>query len=58
MHSHELTTGRTFGARFDPGEDFFPALENFCRDNGIRQGYIPMFLAAFAESDPIPRVSG
>ena len=51
MHSHELTTGRTFGARFDPGEDFFPALENFCRDNGIRQGYIPMFLAAFAESD-------
>jgi len=20
MHSHQLTTGRTFGIRFDPGE--------------------------------------
>jgi hypothetical protein len=26
MHSHELTAGRTFGLRFDPGESFFPAL--------------------------------
>jgi hypothetical protein len=25
MHSHELTAGRTFGIRFDPGESFFPA---------------------------------
>src|ERR1700690_2245594 len=53
MHSHELTTGRTFGVRFDPGESFFPALEDFCRDNGIRHGYIPMFLAAFAEADVV-----
>ncbi|HEY3952747.1 MAG TPA: DUF296 domain-containing protein [Streptosporangiaceae bacterium] len=53
MHSHELTTGRTFGLRFDPGESFYPALEEFCRGNGIRQGYIPMFLAAFAEADVV-----
>lgn len=51
MHSRELTTGRTFGARFDAGEGFFPALEELCRSNGIRYGYIPMFLAAFAEAD-------
>lgn len=51
MHSHELTTGRTFGIRLDPGESFFPALEAFCRSNGIRHGYIPMFLAAFADAD-------
>ncbi|HEV2374921.1 MAG TPA: DUF296 domain-containing protein [Streptosporangiaceae bacterium] len=51
MHAHELTTGRTFGLRLDPGESFFPTLEAFCRDHGIRGGYIPMFLAAFAEAD-------
>jgi predicted DNA-binding protein with PD1-like motif len=51
MRSHELTTGRTLGVRFDPGESFFPALEDLCRGHGIRYGYIPMFLAAFAEAD-------
>lgn len=53
MHSHELTTGRTFGLRLDPGESFFPSLAEFCHDNGIRQGYIPMFLAAFTEADVV-----
>jgi predicted DNA-binding protein with PD1-like motif len=53
MHSHELTTGRTFGARFDPGESFFPALEALCRDRDVRYGYIPVFLAAFAEADVV-----
>ena len=51
MHSHQLTAGRTFGIRFDPGESFFPALEEFCAVNGIRGGYIPMFIAAFADAD-------
>lgn len=51
MHASELTTGRTFGLRLDPGESFFPALEEFCRGQGIRHGYIPMFLAAFADAD-------
>jgi predicted DNA-binding protein with PD1-like motif len=49
MRSAELTIGRTFAVVFDPGEDFYPTLSQFCRENGIRQGYIPMFLAAFAE---------
>lgn len=51
MLSQELTTGRTFGVRFDPGESFFPALTQFCAQAGLRSGYIPMFLAAFASAD-------
>ena len=53
MHSHELTAGRTSGIRLDPGESFFPVLEEFCAGHDIRQGYIPMFLAAFAEADVV-----
>lgn len=49
MRSHELTIGRSFGVNFDHGDDFFPALADFCRDNGIRQGYIPSFIAGFSE---------
>jgi predicted DNA-binding protein with PD1-like motif len=48
MHSHELTTGRTFGVTFTHGEDFFSSLTEFCRDRGVRQGYIPYFLAGFS----------
>jgi len=51
VHSSQLTPGRTFAIRFDPGESFFPALEEFCAGHGIRYGYVPMFLAAFAEAD-------
>jgi predicted DNA-binding protein with PD1-like motif len=51
MDSSELIAGRTFAARFDAGESFFPGLESLCREHGIRCGYIPMFLAAFAEAD-------
>ncbi|GAB1693438.1 PPC domain-containing DNA-binding protein [Krasilnikovia sp. M28-CT-15] len=50
MRSSELTIGRTFGVTFDHGEDFFPTLAAFCKAEGIRHGYIPMFLAAFAEA--------
>jgi predicted DNA-binding protein with PD1-like motif len=49
MRSAELTIGRTFGVVFEPGEDFFPTLSEFCKVNDVQQGYIPMFLAAFAE---------
>jgi predicted DNA-binding protein with PD1-like motif len=38
------------GVAFDRGEDFFPTLSTFCKTHGIRHGYIPMFLAAFAEA--------
>ena len=51
MRSAELTIGRTFGVVLDPGEDFFGCLAEFCQEHGIRQGYIPMFVAAFAEAD-------
>src|SRR5688572_21072360 len=51
MQSRELTTGRTFGVIFDHGDDFFVTLSTFCRDNDVRQGYIPMFIAGFAEAE-------
>jgi predicted DNA-binding protein with PD1-like motif len=51
LRSYELTTGRTFGVAFDHGDDFFPTLAKFCQENEIRHGYIPMFIAGFAEAD-------
>lgn len=51
MRSYELTTGRTFGVTFDHGDDFFPTLATFCQQNGVRHGYIPMFIAGFAEAE-------
>ncbi|MGW0731808.1 PPC domain-containing DNA-binding protein [Streptomyces sp. NPDC002851] len=51
MRAHELTIGRTFGVTFDHGEDFFDALSAFCSSNGVRQGYIPSFIGAFAEAE-------
>jgi predicted DNA-binding protein with PD1-like motif len=51
MRAHVLNTGRTFGVTFDHGEDFFDALSTFCRDQGVRQGYIPSFIGAFAEAE-------
>lgn len=53
MHSHQLETGRTFGLRLDPGEDFFASLEAFCTQEGIKQGFLPMFLAAFSEVEVV-----
>jgi predicted DNA-binding protein with PD1-like motif len=50
VRSHPLTIGRTIGVAFDHGEDFYTALAEACRSNGIRQGYIPMFIAGFAEA--------
>ena len=51
VRSHELTTGRSFGIAFDHGDDFFDTLTAFCTANNIRQGYIPMFIAGFAEAE-------
>ncbi len=51
MRASELKTGRTFGVAFDHSDDFMTALATFCRNNDVRQGYIPMFLAGFAEAD-------
>ncbi|MFI0908943.1 PPC domain-containing DNA-binding protein [Streptomyces abikoensis] len=46
-----MTVGRTFGVTFDHGEDFFDALPTFCCEHGVRQGYIPSFIGAFAEAE-------
>jgi predicted DNA-binding protein with PD1-like motif len=51
MRTHEATTGRTIIVVFDHGDDFYSALKQACADNGIRQGYIPMFIAGFANAD-------
>ena len=51
LQSYELTTGRTFGVTFNHGDDFFPTLTEFCQRNNVRHGYIPMFIAAFAEAE-------
>lgn len=53
MRSHELTLGRSFAVTFDHGDDFFAALGDFCNTNDVRQGYIPMFIAGFAEVDVV-----
>ncbi|MCM6774457.1 DUF296 domain-containing protein [Nocardia sp. CDC159] len=51
MRARQLTLGRTFGVAFDHGDDFFPALTQFCRENNLRSGYIPSFIAGFSEVD-------
>lgn len=48
MHSHDLTPGRMIGVVFDHGDDFFTALADACRTHGIKQGYIPMFIAGLS----------
>jgi predicted DNA-binding protein with PD1-like motif len=53
MRASELKHGRTFAVAFDHGDDFMASLARFCNDNDVRQGYIPMFLAGFAEVDVV-----
>jgi predicted DNA-binding protein with PD1-like motif len=50
MRSHQLQLGRTFGVTFEHGEDFFTALGDFCRQNEVRQGLIPSFIAGLSEA--------
>ncbi|MFE4829875.1 PPC domain-containing DNA-binding protein [Streptomyces sp. NPDC056672] len=47
MRNIEITTGRKFAIAIDHGEDFFDALDAFCRDNGVRAGHIPTFVGGF-----------
>lgn len=51
MRAHQLTLGRTFGLVFDHGDDFYTTLQQFCRTERIRQGYIPSFIAGFRTAD-------
>jgi len=47
MPATALTLGRTIAASFEPGDDFLTELDTVCKDYGIRQGYLPMFIGAF-----------
>lgn len=49
MRSQQVDIGRTFVVVFDHGEDFFTALDEFCRTNNVRQGVISSFIAGFSE---------
>ncbi len=49
MRSHELTLGRSYSVAFAHGDDFVTALSDFCHQNGVRQGYIPSFIAGFSD---------
>jgi predicted DNA-binding protein with PD1-like motif len=51
MRSHEATVGRTIAVAFDHGEDFYTALAEACRTHGVRQGYIPMFIAGLRTAE-------
>jgi predicted DNA-binding protein with PD1-like motif len=51
MWSRETRVGRTIVVAFEHGDDFFSALREACHDNGIRSGYIPVFIAGFAAVD-------
>jgi len=53
MKSTELKVGRKFIITFDHGCNFYEELEEFCKQNSVKQGFIPMFLAGFSEVDII-----
>lgn len=48
MFSAELRTGRRFALVLQPGDDVTESLTTFCRENGVEQGYLPVFLGAFS----------
>jgi predicted DNA-binding protein with PD1-like motif len=49
VRASEVKVGRTFAVAFDHGDDFMTSLAEFCQDNNLRLGYIPMFLAGYSE---------
>jgi predicted DNA-binding protein with PD1-like motif len=49
MKSAVLTVGRIFSVTFEHGKDFFSELQAFCAENGVKQGYIPFFIAGMSE---------
>ncbi|GAA0556065.1 hypothetical protein GCM10010172_43700 [Paractinoplanes ferrugineus] len=48
MRSQQVDIGRSFVVVFDHGDDFFTALADFCRENNVRHGIIPTFIAGFS----------
>jgi predicted DNA-binding protein with PD1-like motif len=51
MKLNPLHIGRTVAVTFEHGEDFFKSLRGACEEAGIRQGYIPMFVAGLSEAE-------
>lgn len=51
MRSTQVTIGRQFVVVFDDGDDFLTALGDFCKNENIRQGIIPGFIAGLREVD-------
>jgi predicted DNA-binding protein with PD1-like motif len=49
LRAAELTMGRTFAVHFDDGDDFYTALTEFCAENDVRQGFIPIFIAGMRD---------
>lgn len=47
VRAAEFKTGRTFCVAFEDGDEFFSSLSQFCKENGVKQGYVPVFLGAF-----------
>ena len=40
--SSELKQGRTFGFTMQDGREFFEQLQEFCKENNVKQAYIPI----------------
>ncbi|WP_424892283.1 PPC domain-containing DNA-binding protein [Streptomyces sp. XH2] len=47
MRARPITWGRSFAVALDHGEDFFAALDRFCREYEIRSAHIPTFIGGF-----------
>ncbi|GHH56791.1 PPC domain-containing DNA-binding protein [Streptomyces candidus] len=49
MRATEITVGRKFAAVFEHGEDFFEALDRFCRETDVRAGHLT-FIGGFSHA--------
>lgn len=49
MKCAEVKQGRSFIVTFEHHSDFFAELRLFCKENKVKQGYIPMFIAGFSK---------
>ncbi|WP_327309851.1 DUF296 domain-containing protein (plasmid) [Streptomyces sp. NBC_01298] len=49
MRATEISIGRRFAVAFDHGEEFFEALDAFCRESGVRAGSIT-FIGGFSRA--------
>ena len=50
MRWSELSMGRVFGLSLETGDELVSSLLTFCSERGVRQGYVPMFIAGLREA--------